>query len=130
MPWPTPQDYNEAVQNPGFAFTDQDLRSGSPGLNSLGLPQPICGGFACVYKIRSGSRVWAARCFLSEVRDQQTRYEAISRHLERARLPQMVPFTFLSNGIRLQGKTFPLLKMEWVQGETLDAYVKKHISDP
>jgi len=37
MSWPTLQDYNEAIQNPGLAFSDPDLRRGLPELNQLGL---------------------------------------------------------------------------------------------
>src|SRR5437762_2205832 len=120
MPWPTPQDYNEAVQNPRLAFTDSDLRLGDPELTPLGLPRPICGRFASVYKIQSTGRTWAARCFLSEVPDQQSRYEAISAHLEKVGLKYTVPFTYLPAGIKVSGRPYPLLKMEWVHGESLD----------
>src|SRR6266498_836531 len=130
MAWPTPQDYNEAVQNPRLAFTDPDLRNGQPELNPLGLPRPISGNFACVYKIQSGGRRWAARCFISEVSDQQRRYEAISTYLTRAALPYTVPFTYLSEGIKVQGRNYPLLKMQWVQGESLNAFVARSIGSP
>jgi len=64
MPWPSPQDYQEAVQNPAYAFSDPELRASSPFLNALGLPLPISGNFACVYKMKNHSRVIAVRCFL------------------------------------------------------------------
>lgn len=127
MAWPTPQDYNEAVQNPGLSFTDPELRAGQPELNKIGLPRPIAGGFACVYKIQSGGNLWAARCFLSEVTDQHQRYEAISRHLAVAKLPHTVPFTYLPVGIKVQGRAYPLVKMQWVQGESLSAFVGRSI---
>jgi hypothetical protein len=130
MAWPTPQDYNEAVQNPQLAFTDSELRAGQAELNAIGLPRPITGGFACVYKIQSGARLWAARCFLSEVRDQQHRYEAISRHLEDAKLVHAVPFSYLAGGIKVQGRSYPLVKMQWVQGESLSAFVGRSIGYP
>lgn len=130
MPWPTPQDFNEAVQNPQLAFTDPDLRAGQPELTPLGLPRPISGGFACVYKIQTGGRLWAARCFLSEVADQQRRYEAISKHLESTKLGYSVPFSYLPTGIKVQGKQYPLLKMEWIQGESLSSFVGRSIGYP
>ena len=129
MAWPTPQDYNEAVQNPRLSFIDPDLRAGQPELNSLGLPRPIAGGFACVYKIQSSGNLWAARCFLTEVTDQQQRYDAISKHLGDAKLPHTVPFTYLPSGIKVQGKAYPLLKMAWVQGESLGAFVGKNFNN-
>jgi hypothetical protein len=130
MSWPTPQDYNEAVQNPRLAFTDQDLQLGQAELNPLGLPRPICGRFASVYKIENAGRVWAARCFLSEVPDQQSRYDAISHHLEQVQLKYAVPFTYLPAGIKVTGRTYPLLKMAWVQGESLDAFVGRSLDYP
>lgn len=127
MAWPTPQDYNEAVQNPRLSFTDPELRAGLPELNKIGLPRPIAGGFACVYKIQSAGNLWAARCFLSEVTDQQQRYEAISKHLAAAKLPHTVPFTYLAAGIKVQGRAYPLVKMQWVQGESLSAFVGRSV---
>jgi hypothetical protein len=130
MPWPTLQDYNEAIQNPHSAFSDPDLRAGQPELNQLGLPRPIAGNFACVYKIQIGGQRWAARCFSSEVSDQQRRYEAISTYLKKVALPYTVQFSFLPGGIKVLGKNYPLLKMEWVQGEALHSFVGKSIGYP
>lgn len=130
MSWPTPQDYNEAIQSPSLSFTDRELQSGHPELTALGLPRPIAGGFANVYKILSGGRQWAARCFLTDVPDQQQRYEAISKHLAAAHLAYTVPFTYLSPGIRVLGKPYPLIKMEWVQGESLSSFVGRTLSYP
>src|SRR5436190_22758758 len=111
MPWATPQDYNEAVQNPQLAFSDSDLRFGQPELNQLGIPRPRSGAFACVYKMQASGHVWAARCFLKEVPDLQRRYEAITECLRHAKLLYTVPFTYISNGIKVRGRTYPLLKM-------------------
>lgn len=130
MAWPTPQDYNEAVQNPAFNFADAELKAGSPELTSLGLPRPITGGFASVYRLRCGTRDWAVRCFLRDVPDQQRRYAAISRHLASARLPYMVGFEFLPQGIKVRGQWYPILKMEWVQGEPLNVYIESRLRDP
>lgn len=130
MPWPTLQDYNEAIQNPRLSFSDPDLRAGQPELNQLGLPRSIAGNFACVYKIQVGGRRWAARCFSSEVSDQQRRYEAISTYLKKTSLPYMVQFTFQPGGIKVLGRNYPLLKMEWVQGEALHSFVGKSIGYP
>src|ERR1035437_5349011 len=130
MSWPTLQDYNEAIQNPRLAFSDPELRIGQPELNQLGLPRPITGNFACVYKIEIRGQRWAARCFSSEVSDHQRRYEAISTYLKQVALPYTVQFTFLPGGIKVLGKNYPLLKMEWVQGESLNAFVGKSIGYP
>jgi hypothetical protein len=130
MAWPTPQDYNEAIQNPRSAFTDPDLGNGQPELNPLGLPRAIAGNFACVYKIQTSGQRWAARCFSREVSDQQRRYEVISTYLTKTALPYTVQFTYMPTGIKVLGKTYPLLKMEWVQGESLTAFVGRSIGYP
>ena len=128
--WPTPQDYNEAVQNPALNFADPELRRGTPELTPLGLPRAITGGFASVYRLRCGARDWAVRCFLREVPDQQERYAAIGRHLAAAKLPATVGFAFLADGIRVGGRLYPILKMEWVRGEPLDRWIERHLGDP
>lgn len=130
MPWPTPQDYSEAVQTPHLSFSDPALMAGQPELTRLGLPRPIAGNFASVYRIQSGARDWAVRCFLRQFSDQQERYEAISRHLTAARLPYTVGFDYLPRGIRVGGRWYPILKMEWLQGDTLGEYVEKHAGTP
>ena len=123
MAWPTPQDYNEALQFPSLAFIDPELRQGTPQLDNLGLPRPISGQFASVYRISSGGRQIAVRCFRSEFRDQQERYAAISAHLASVHIPERVEFEYQSEGIRIGARTYPILKMEWIEGTTLDRYV-------
>lgn len=130
MSWPTPQDYNEAIQNPQVCFGDGELRAGTPELTPLGLPKPISGAFASVYQMNCGPRRWAVRCFLREVSDQQARYQAISMHLEAAKLPTTVGFEFLSQGIRIRGQWYPILKMEWIDGEPLNTYIERNLNNP
>jgi len=130
MVWPTPQDYNEALQHPNLSFADADLRQGKATLTPLGLPRPITGGFASVYRMRCGRRDWAVRCFLREYADQAQRYAAISRHLTAAKLPYMVGFDFQPEGIRLNKRWYPILKMEWIEGDLLIDYVRKNLNKP
>ncbi len=65
MGWPTPQEYNEAIQNPRSAFADPELKASQPILTPMGLPRPISGGFASVYQlVTEEQRTYAVRCFL------------------------------------------------------------------
>lgn len=130
MSWPTPQDYNEALQNPRSNFDDLDLRNGTPELTPLGLPRPITGGFASVYRIQSNMGQWAVRCFLRDFADHQERYAAIGRHLAAARLPYTVGFQFLDKGIRVRGKWHPILKMEWIEALSFRDYIEDNIASP
>jgi Ser/Thr protein kinase RdoA (MazF antagonist) len=125
MSWPTPQDYNEAIQNPQSCFSDAELRQGTPVLTPLGLPKPISGAFASVYQVDCQGRSWAVRCFLREFADQERRYSAISDRLGAAHLPCMVGFEFLARGILIRGRWYPVLKMEWIDGEQINDYIRR-----
>lgn len=129
MPWPILSDYSEAVQNPQICFTDPDLRAGTATSTPLGLPRSISGAFASVYQFSCPSGRWAVRCFLREFADHQARYQAISQHLA-AQLPWMVGFEFQPKGIRVNGRLFPIVKMEWIDGEPLNTYVARNLGQP
>src|SRR5437763_327684 len=131
MPWPLSQDYNEAIQSPAENFADPDLRRGQAACNALGIPMPSSGNFADVYQVRcpDGGR-WAVKCFTREAVGLRERYHEISKHLGRVKLPFTVDFTYLEQGIRVAGKWYPVVKMQWVEGLTLNQFVGKHASDP
>ncbi|SDO17470.1 hypothetical protein SAMN04487897_109102 [Paenibacillus sp. yr247] len=130
MSWPTPQDYNEAIQNPKSCFSDPELQIGVPELDNLGLPRPISGAFASVYKIKCGTKEWAIRCFTNNVKDQKQRYDAISNHLKTVNLPYFVPFEYISQGIKVQGKWYPIVRMQWIKGDPLIRYIQQNLSKP
>jgi len=130
MTWPAPTDYLEAIQDPSFCFSDPELRDGVPSKDNLGLPRPISGGFACVFQINCKASKYAVRCFLRYHRDQEKRYEIINRHLEQSHLPCMVSFNFINKGIKVRGQWYPILKMEWIDGEPLNTYIEKNIRNP
>lgn len=128
--WPSPQDYNEAIQNPATSFKDGLLRFAQPELDCFGLPKPISGGFASVYKMNHGEDAWAVRCFLLHIEDQEKRYEQISSYLRLHGSEYTLPFQYLTDGIKVNSKWFPVLKMEWFQGQTLEQYIDTKIDKP
>ncbi len=130
MAWPTPQDYNEAVQSPHICFMDDGLRAGRIELDTLGLPRPITGAFASVYRVTSGDEDWAVRCFLRYTADLHLRYSALSEFVVNDNLEFTAPFHYLPQGILVNGSWRPILKMQWVKGETLDSYVRKYCYEP
>lgn len=127
--WPSMSDYQEAVQNPRTAFSDRELRSGTPIADALGLPKPITGGFASVYQVKCGDHKWAVRCFLRYHEDTEQRYALIGKHLKQARLPYTAEFHYLRDGVRIRGQWYPVLKMEWVEGDPLNVYIEKNLGD-
>jgi hypothetical protein len=130
MSWPLSQDYNEAIQSPESSFSDPDLCRGVAATNALGIPLPRSGNFADVYEVRcpDGSR-WAVKCFTREVPGLRERYSEISRHLVEARLGFTVDFSYLEQGIRIRGEWYPILKMEWVEGFTLNEFLRRYLDD-
>src|SRR6266851_283429 len=131
MGWPLSQDYNEAIQSPARNFTDADLRLGKAATNALGIPMPCSGNFADVYQVRcpDGSS-WAVKCFTRAVPGLRERYQEISRHLRQAKLPFTVDFSYLEQGIRVAGTWYPVLKMQWVEGLTLNQFVAQYAHKP
>src|SRR5262245_13295331 len=132
MPWPLSQDYNEALQNPQTSFSDPELRQGRAVTNALGIPPPCSGNFADVYPVEcpaSGSK-WAVKCFTREVRGLRERYSEISKHLQQAHLPFTVDFQYLEQGIRIRGQWYPVLKMHWIEGFTLNHFVRQQLDKP
>ncbi len=132
MAWPTVLEYNEAIQHPSHCFQDADLRLGQVATNAMGWPMPCTGNFAAVYRLAGpNQRTWAVKCFTREVANLQQRYQAISDHLRQARqqpgLPFMVDFDYLVQGIRCAGRWYPVLKMSWVEGFSLNGFVKDYI---
>jgi len=134
--WPDLTEYHEAVQHPPKAFADPGLRVVALELDRFGMPKPATGGNAVVYKARqpggflSFKKTWAIRCFLRPISDHAERYEAISRHLRMVRLPYDVNFQFLKQGIQIRSSWFPIVKMQWAEGDLLHSHIEKQLRYP
>lgn len=127
--WPSPQDYNEALQNPTTAFSDVELKEGRPELNALGMPKAATGAFASVYRMHCGNNDFAVRCFLTPIRDRHHRYEELSRYIISDDLPYTVDFHYLNEGLKSGNNVYPILKMEWVEGTPLHIFLEQYHND-
>lgn len=127
MQWPTPQDYNETVQSPDFCFDNQELQQGTPETNAMGLPKPICGNFASVYQFECATRNIAVKCFLRNVYNQHQRYGHLSQFTTFNHVSTLLEFEYLLKGILVNGNWFPIVKMPWVEGYTLDQFFRKQM---
>ncbi len=122
--WPSPQDYNEAVQTPLASFQDTKLAAAEAECDSLGLPRPNTGMFASVYKMNAkNGDAWALRCFLHYIPDQKERYEAIGKELKKQALKGTLDFELQSQGVLVTNKWYPVLKMQWCEGQTLERWL-------
>lgn len=96
---PSPQEFNEALQNPSACFADEELSRGQVRSDGLGLPRPITGGFASVYQIQVGARNFAVRCFLRQSY-RSAQYEIVAAAIKKLRHPSLVDFEYQERGIR------------------------------
>ncbi len=136
MSWPGITDFSEAVQNPRLCFKGTELEGGEVAVNQRGMPLVFSGSFACVYSVsvggasRHGGGAFAVRCFTREVKDQQSRYNQLSDYLLNVLPPAFVHFEYLEDGINLKGRWYPIVKMEWVEGEVLSTFVDSKLQEP
>ena len=126
-PWPSPGDYSAAIQNPHNCFADPELARGQVHTNQFGLPVGASGNFAVVYQLHSGTQMFAVRCFIRPVTNQQQRYDALSQHLHGIWLPALVDYTYLPQGIRVRGQWYPVVRMAWIAGQQLHQYIEDHL---
>ncbi len=130
MPWPGITDFSEAVQNPRLCFKGTDLEAGEVLLNQRDMPLVFSGAFASVYPVSIGNNTYAVRCFTREVSDQQARYGELSNYLLNVLPPSFVHFEYVERGISIRGNWYPIVKMEWVDGELLSRFVGSRLDQP
>ncbi len=110
------------LQNPQIAFRDLRLRECRIEMDRLGQPRPRSGNFATVYRanLPDGTAL-AVKVFNRRAEERRERYRAISADLEQHRPEAVVRFEYDERGIRSgsDGKLYPLLTMDWVDGLTL-----------
>lgn len=127
--YPTSDQFNEAVQNPSTAFTDPVLRTGKVRTNGFGYPIALGGGFALTYTVEAGGRRYAIRCFHKSTNGLEERYAKISYTLRSLGGPYFVGFEYQPEGVRVNGRGLPIVKMDWARGETLGAYLEARHRD-
>ena len=130
MLFPTGDAYMLAVQHPRTAFVDPELQASAVETTPLGLPKPYSGGFATTFRFGNNGSQWAVRCFKQDIPDLPRRYTAISRLWRGVPDPLFVRAEYLSQGIRVGRDWYPVVKMDWVQGELLNQYIEGRLYHP
>jgi len=125
MAYPSLEQYNEALQAPHLYLLDAQLKNAKVKTSGLGMPLALCGGFALTYSIESAGKRYALRCFHKEAPELERRYQRISQRIKQLSSPYFLPFDFISDGIRINGNVYPLVKMEWATGETLSEFLER-----
>ena len=123
MQWPLASQFSAMLQRPEIAFRDPALKLYAIERDRFGQPRPWTGAFAVVYKgiPSSGGPPMAVRVFTSASPERRERYDRISEYLCAQQVRCLVDFEYRDESIRAAGHTgwFPLILMDWVQGETL-----------
>lgn len=130
MSYPTLEQYNEAFQHHELALTDPELKKGSIATTGLGLPLALCGGFALTYTLKNGTKKHAVRCFHKQSNALEKRYISISNRLRSLKSNYFVEFEFQPQGVRVDGKSFPIVKMAWASGTTLGEFLETNYKNP
>ena len=134
MLYPTIKQYIDAL---GFAEDNFDqLASFRLVPEADGSPVMSSGNFAVVFKMqdtRDGS-FHALKCFLKDQPGRAEAYRAIADELEQVVSPYLTRIQYLEGelfvGTSSGGAEYPVLVMDWVEGLTLDNYLRAHLSDP
>ena len=128
MPYPTTEQYMEALQFPSKHLKDVELANAKVETTGMGLPFARSGGFALTFKLIGPGKSWALRLFQKDrVGDKLgERYGAISRGIKTCGLPYFVEFSFLPAGISIQTQTYSCVKMGWAEGTVLGTYIEKN----
>jgi hypothetical protein len=128
MPYPTTEQYMEALQFPSKHLKDVELANAKVESTGMGLPFARSGGFALTFKLIGVNKSWALRLFQKDrVGDKLgERYGAVSRGIKACGLPYFVEFSFLPAGISIQTQTYSCVKMGWAEGTVLGTYIEKN----
>ena len=120
-------DYQLAVQHPALAFgQDPDLRICQVETNLTG-PYSRGGGFAYTYRLEGAGKQWAVRCF--KTLPDEARQRMICHFIETHPQPFFVPTRYLPQGVLVNGQWYPVIKMQWVRGQTLGTYMDQNVNN-
>ena len=134
MNYPLISEYIEAIKAAEDYF-DQ-LRNLRPVLGEDGEPVMTSGNFAVVFKMKDEQtgKLYAVKCFLKEQEGRAEAYRMIAEELEYVNSTFLTPIKYLDKELfvdttQSDETVFPVLLMDWVEGVTLDRFIREHIDD-
>ena len=134
MEYPLISEYREAIMSAEDNFNE--LSSLRPVLDSHGNPVMSSGNFAVVFKMRdeNDGKLYAVKCFIKDQEGRDESYRKISDELEVISSSYILPLRYLENELFVDSaqcdrEEFPVVVMEWVDGETLDTYLNRNLND-
>ena len=106
-----------------------------PVLDNHGEPYRSNGAFAVVFKMKDPKtgRNYALKCFTDEQEGRGEAYRQIAEELEFVDSTYITAVKYLEQELFVDSscndEVFPVLLMDWVDGETMETYVADHYAD-
>lgn len=134
MSYPLISEYVEAIKMAEDNFNE--LSYLRPVLNELGQPVMSSGNFAVVFKMRDerDGKLYAVRCFHRDQEGREESYRLIEEELKDVESPYLLSFRYIDKELfvdtsQTDETEFPVLLMDWVEGVTLDTYLRTNLDD-
>ena len=134
MNYPLISEYIEAIKSAEDNF--EELSYLRPILGDDGLPVMTSGNFAVVFKMKDerNGEFYAVKCFTKEQEGRAEAYREITKELKDVSSPHLTSVRYLEKELfvdtdQTDETEFPVLLMDWVEGKTLDKYLRENLDD-
>ena len=134
MAYPLLSEYVEAIKAAEDNF--EQLKHLRPLLDDDDQPVMTSGNFAVVFKMKNEQtgKLHAVKCFLRDQEGRAEAYRMIAEELEYVNSTYLTPIKYLDKELfvdtnQTDETEFPVLLMDWVEGVTLDKYIRENIYD-
>ena len=127
MQYPLISEYVKAIQDAGDNL--EQLAHLTPVLDDHGEPYRSSGAFAVVFKMldKSTGKYYALKCFTEEQEGRAEAYRQIADELDLLDSPYITSVKYMEKELFVDSQCeedeFPVLLMDWVEGETMEAYI-------
>ena len=134
MNYPLISEYIEAIKSAEDNFNK--LTNLRPVLDNDGQPVMTSGNFAVVFKMhdKETGKFFALKCFTKEQKGREEAYHLIAKELKNVDSSYLVSLYYLDEELfvdteQTKETEFPVLLMDWVEGKTLDKYLRENLDD-
>ena len=127
MQYPLISEYVKAIQDAGDNL--EELAHLTPVLDDHGEPYRSSGAFAVVFKMqdKSSGKYHALKCFTEEQEGRADAYRQIADELDMVDSPYITSVKYMEKELFVDSQCeedeFPVLLMDWVEGETMETYI-------
>ena len=127
MQYPLISEYVKAIQDAGDNL--EQLAYLTPVLDDHGEPYRSSGAFAVVFKMqdKSTGKCYALKCFTEEQEGRADAYRQIADELDMVDSSYITSVKYMEKELFVDSQCeedeFPVLLMDWVDGETMEAYI-------